>query len=173
MKEVEIKILEINKREVIARLLREGARKIFQGTLETVYYDFPNRSLRKNGKVIRLRNEKNGCEMTFKKKMRSSKAKVMQEIEVGVSDYSKIARIFKGIGLKPIFRAKKIRTSYRLGAARFEIDEYPGIPVFLEIETTSVAALSKVMNRMSFKKDQIKHWSTFELFKHYKQKEMS
>jgi len=46
MPEIEVKILEIDKDEVIKKLNSLGAEKIFEGYVETIYYDTPDFKLK-------------------------------------------------------------------------------------------------------------------------------
>ena len=55
MKEIEVKILEINVADVQKRLKELGAQKLFDGELEWVVFDFPDGRLGKEEILVRLR----------------------------------------------------------------------------------------------------------------------
>ena len=50
MEEHEVKILEVNRKEVEKKLIKLGAKKIFDGNLQTIFFDFNDKSILKNKK---------------------------------------------------------------------------------------------------------------------------
>lgn len=82
MKEIEVKILEINVEETIKKIEQAGGLKTYEGKVITTYYDSPKNKLHQQGSVLRLRR-KEGCvleelggnqelrstEITFKRKL--------------------------------------------------------------------------------------------------------
>ena len=59
MQEIEVKILEINRKRIEKKPKEINAKKIFDGTIETLFYDFKDESIIKAKNVMRLRREKN------------------------------------------------------------------------------------------------------------------
>ena len=55
MKEIEVKVIEINKEEMVSKLLELGAEKIFEGALVSISYDDEDENLAKKGAFIRVR----------------------------------------------------------------------------------------------------------------------
>ncbi|MFQ5620300.1 MAG: CYTH domain-containing protein, partial [Candidatus Nanoarchaeia archaeon] len=68
MREVEGKILEIDREVVIKKLEALGAKKIFEGELRAFYYDFPDGSIRKRHHHARLRKENDKVFLVYKVK---------------------------------------------------------------------------------------------------------
>ncbi|MBI2871076.1 MAG: class IV adenylate cyclase [Candidatus Omnitrophica bacterium] len=171
MTEIEVKILEIDRRPIEKKLIEWGARKQFDGRLRNLFFDFADGSVRKDKGVIRLRTKGERTVFAFKKILGQKKAKVCKEIEVEVSDFKAMQEILAGMGLKAWSNMLKHRTSYRLPHAQFEFDRYLGqyshIPEFLEIEAENEALIWNYARRLGFRKEQILPWSTFELVKHY------
>jgi len=139
MKEVEVKILNINPEEIRNRLLGLGAEKIFKGPVSTTLFDFPGRLLKKNGGHLRMRRAGKKAELTYKGGKESKQFKKRHEIGTAVEDYDSMSEILKKLGLKEIKSYSKIRESYRLRDMRFDIDIYPkssGVPPLVEVEST-------------------------------------
>ena len=57
--EIEIKILEINKKEITNRLKKIGAKKILDARLKVYFFDFPDKRLTLKHSAIRVRQEGN------------------------------------------------------------------------------------------------------------------
>ncbi len=171
MKEVEVKILEIDPRKIKSRLRRMRARKLFEGEIHALYFDFRGRKLKGRGQVLRLRRKGKLIEFAFKQKRRKKEVRIMDEFETHVDDWANAQKILKGLGLKVIKEVRKHRISYGLGTNRFEIDKYPGIPAFLEIESRSIQTLKKMVKRLGFRMRDANAWNTFDVLRHYQQGE--
>lgn len=61
MLEKEIKLLEVTREEIVKKLLNLGAKKIFDGYIHDIYYDFPEKTkknkLEAGGKIFRVRKK--------------------------------------------------------------------------------------------------------------------
>ena len=171
MNEIEIKVLEINKKQVLKRLKKLRAKKIFSGLLQATYFDFPNHSLRKHSKVLRLRKNGNQSFLTFKTKLPLKKSISSNELEFEIPDFSLAQTMLEGLGFKPVFSYQKKRESYRFGKVRIELDKYLGkfskIPLYLEIEAHSEKDLFAAFQKLGFSKKQGKPWHTHKLFQYY------
>lgn len=138
MKELELKFLEINRDDLVARLEVAGAVKIIDAVLKTVYFDFPDGRIFKNNELCRVRTFGEKIELCVKKNMRIEEGcKVYDEVETHVSDFDAICEILQGLGMISVIRFEKKRLEYLYGGVKFEIDEFPGVPVFLEMEAES------------------------------------
>jgi adenylate cyclase, class 2 len=172
MKEIEVKILEINVTDIQRRLTDLGAQKVFEGEIEWLQYDFPDKRLFQNETFIRLRKKGDQSELTFKKLLNKDQAKVSEETEVVVSDFSAMQRILEALGLniRRGYPLKKTRISYILDGTHFEIDTLPGIPSYLEIEGASKEKIQEYVQALGFIADDAKPWGTREIFAHYRDK---
>lgn len=170
MKEVEIKILDINKDKVVQTLSKLNAKKMFDGDISTYFLDFKDGRIHKSKDALRLRKEGDVIELTFKKIKILESIKEAEEYSVHVSSLSETLKILQEIGLFVTQTMKKHRTSYLIGTARFDIDqyldEYAFIPVFLEIEAAP-DEIKKYSSLLGFQEKDCLPWSTDELVKHY------
>ena len=174
MKEIEVKILEVNRLRIEERLVTFGAKKIFDGDIRTVFFDFPDRRIVKEKDVLRLRTEKEKTELTYKKVHTTQTVKEAEETSTNVSSEEATRKILENIGLIQIENMLKHRISYRLNNVRFDIDryleDYKFIPEFMEIEAENKDLISKYAELLGFKSRDCLSWSTNELIEYYSQK---
>lgn len=161
--EIEIK-LRVQDVDALRNCLnRLRAREITPRNYESnTLYDTARQDLRRKGQLIRLRIEEpaprngkrrpngNAAILTYKgpsassrnaiKAWRRSKIrpryKVKEEVEVLVTRPDEMTRILRALGLHPVFRYEKFRTSYALPGDRelkIELDETP-VGIYVELE---------------------------------------
>jgi adenylate cyclase class 2 len=107
MDEIEVKILEINRKELEKKLISIGAKKISQKEIETLFFDSKDYSFKRANSLVRLRKEKDRSTLTFKKIIDNKKAKIAKEYEVTVSDLGLMKNILESLGLS--MHANKLR----------------------------------------------------------------
>ena len=174
MEEIEVKILEVNRAKMEKTLANLGAEKVFDGEIETLFFDDKKGTIIKQKNVLRLRKEQDKIELTYKKVHFNSKAKTAEEYSVDVSSLETMEKILENLGLSVIESTKKHRVSYTLDGARFDFDRYSGnygfIPEFLEIEAENTDLIYKYAALLGFKEKDCLPWSTTELIRHYSSK---
>jgi adenylate cyclase class IV len=87
MKEVEDKILEVNRKMIDETLIGLGAKKIFDGDMETFFFDFKDCAITKAKNMLRLRKEQDKTELTYKKVHPNQTVKVAEEYSVEISSF--------------------------------------------------------------------------------------
>jgi len=171
MQEIEVKILEINRKKVEQTLIGLGAEKVFDGEIQTFFFDFKDGRIVEAKDVLRLRKEQDKIELTYKKVHITQTAKKAEETTVEVSNLETMKKILENLGLSVRESMEKNRVSYKLDHVRFDIDRYFGsydfIPEFMEIEAESTASIYKYAELLGFKKEDCLPWSTVELIQHY------
>jgi len=100
MKEIEVKILNINKQKVEESLQILGAKKVFDGEMFAYFYDFKDGSITKSHSVMRLRKEGDIAMLTFKKVLGKQGVKIAEENSVEVSNLSEMKKILENLGLE-------------------------------------------------------------------------
>lgn len=152
MREVEVKILGIDKNEIEKKILALGGEKIGEDILVDRFFDFPDKRLYQGKEFLRVRKSKNKNEIVFKEKKESSRSfKIKNEIQTSVTDPDVMAQIIEKLGFILYRHTEKKRTSYKLGNANLEIDEYPGVPAFLEFEAEMESDVEDAVEKMGFK----------------------
>lgn len=166
MKEIEIKILEIDESEIRKKLASFGAEKIFEGEIEARYLSSEN--TRKNGETLRVRKVGEKVELCFKGKRENSIFKIKEEIEVITDHFDNTLKIFERLGFKKSSESKKKRESYKLGRTKFEIDTYQGIPTFLEIEAPTEKEVMEAVKKLGYTMKQTTNRSLKQIYDYYK-----
>jgi adenylate cyclase class 2 len=166
-KEIEIKVLEIDKKEVISKLRKVGAKKKLDARLKVRFFDFPDKRLTKKNNAVRLRKEGKKTKITIKDKFVQNKFKQVIEYETEVQDFEAITQIFNLIGLKIVAEQEKDRISYKYKDITFDIDTYPRIPTLLEIEAENLTKLKEGLRIIGKTIKDSNSKTGKELFAHY------
>ena len=122
--EKEIKILDINKKKLIKKLKKLGAKKTFEGKIHDIYYDTVDTDLAVAKKRIRLRKKGSAHLVTMKQNLQAKNIKACHETEFSVSCHKKTHEVFVSQGLIPQWEKKKKRISYSYKGIIFDIDFY-------------------------------------------------
>jgi adenylate cyclase class 2 len=135
--EIEIKLRLPEKLEKIRRTLRERGFRVAKGRIleSNVLFDNSKRTLRKHGKLIRLRRAGPHRLLTYKGPAEQSRYKKRLEIEIDFNGGVGLDEILTHLGYRPVFRYEKYRTEYARPRVdgKVLLDETP-IGNFLEIE---------------------------------------
>lgn len=150
MKEIEVKILDINPKQVVARLKRLKAKKVEQGIVRFALFDYPDGRLLKNNSFVRVRTLGGRTELVMKMPVKVDNYKKMEEIETTVGDYDAVVKILESLGLKKFYEIEKYRATYKLGKTKFELDKIPRVPWFMEVESDSEKYVDKGVKALGF-----------------------
>ncbi|MFA6522179.1 MAG: class IV adenylate cyclase [Patescibacteria group bacterium] len=167
MSELEVKILEVNAIKITQELERLGAICAFDGTMDVVFFDFPDGRLDKQKIALRLRSKGMSAELTMKKTTNQTRIKVAEETEVTVSNFEVMRQILKASGLRETKSYQKHRASWKLEGVSFELDSISGIPTFLEIEAQSEELIFVWVRKLGFSEEDAKPWRRQDLLAHY------
>jgi len=122
------------------------------------------------GAWLRLRDEGDKINLTFKKRLgiKTDDGKTsddsMEEIEVEVSNFEKTAEILNKIGLKEKFYEENRRIRYQLDDIEFDIDFWPGLEPYLEIEAPSWKKIDKAIKMLNLNPEDKKIFSTYQIY---------
>jgi len=144
MNEIEVKILDIDGEKIRRILEVMGAKKKFSGTVVAHFFRGPN------GKKIRLRRMGDTCYVTAKQRIGSDHMLHNEEYEVETSDFAAMAKILEIAGLEKYGDSIKTRESYRFNEITFDIDEYPGIPEYVEVEAQTHEKVEEWVKLLGF-----------------------
>lgn len=146
MREIEIKILNINPRATRKKLLSLGAKREPLVLIVEKSFDFPDRRIKKAGGYFRLRQHGKKTELTYKGNVsRAGGFHASDEFEVLVDDGVNTENMLRQLGLKQVAHREKTRERFVFASAHCELDKYPTIPHYLEIEGSkkSIAQIVK------------------------------
>ncbi len=138
--EYEVRFLEIDKDKIIAKLNEMGAKDLGDSCQIRKTYDFIEK--RKNS-WLRLRT--NGKETTLTvKQIDSDKIDGTKELEVVVSDFNETDAILTKVGLSARNFQENRRHKFLLNDVEIDIDTWPRIPTFMEIEGNDEESIKNV-----------------------------
>ena len=137
--EIETKVLGINANEIKNKLLTLGAQKIQETRLSVDWYQAKGEKEGTASWFLRIRSNSEGKhEVTWKGDAQTiGIAKVRREINFHIEEPEKVADLFKELGLEKYGHQEKDRVSFALKDWHFDIDQYPNMSPYLEIEGTS------------------------------------
>jgi len=156
MLEKEIKILDIDTKEICEKLEKMWAEKTFDGVIHDVYYDFPNDEskpkMQQNNRMFRVRKKWETHLYTIKNKRfdveENEDVIAKDEHEMQISDVESFSAVLEKYGMVKTREKIKHRISYNLNWAEFDIDKYEKIPALLEIEETSQANIDAWVEKL-------------------------
>ena len=168
MEEIEVKFLNVDKEQLEAKLLAIGAHKEGNYFYRRSVFDYPDLRLDNDGAWVRLRDEGGKTMLAFKQRLgmqgNSGNDEGMYERETEVGDFDATADILRKIGLTDKFYFENKRTRYILGDTEFDIDEWPLLAPYLEIEAPSWEDIDKAIALLGFNKDDAKKFTTTQMY---------
>jgi len=147
--EIECRFLEIDKAGLLKKLMALGAKDLGETMLEEVIIYDKDLTWSRNERFIRLRKKAGKTVLSYKEH-REASVDGTYEIEFGVDDYDKAIMVFEHIGLVAARRQQKLRHTLELGGVTFDIDTWPRIPAYVELEGESEAALKKAAEAVGY-----------------------
>lgn len=144
--EVEVRLLNVDKESIKAKLESLGAEFQWERLQKRYVYDFhpalPH-------KWIRLRT--NGVETTLTiKNVKTEEMDGTEELEIVVDDFDKTNLILKELGYVPKVLQENKRCRYYLDGVEVDIDSWPLIPDYVEIEGKNKEEVRKIVNMLGF-----------------------
>ena len=134
--EHEVKVLDVNVAELCKRLEEIGAKKVYDDVRTIIALDTEDRHyLNEKDKLIRVTVE-GSIKVTMH--VNQSKPNIKSGIKFRTSRLKETMDFFHEMGLDPISKVEAPRISYELGKIDFDIDKFPAIPAFLEIDIENI-----------------------------------
>lgn len=181
-KELEVKVLNIDKEEIEDKLKKLGAELIKREYQVNTIFDTDERKIKQqqNG-YLRIResrdliNEEKRYIFTLKKNISKNSLRENIEIETEVQDNKALESILSHLDVKVIHRGTKERTSYKYENIIFEIDTwdkdtYPN--PYLEIEVEKEEELNKAIDLLDLNREDVTSKSIDDLRKEVNLKEL-
>lgn len=148
--EIEAKFLEINKSELRKKLRAMGAKLIAaEHLMLRRNFDHTDNRLEKVGAWIRVRKEFDKTTMSFKQ-LKSRTVHGMKEINLTVNDFEDASKLLIAAGLSAKSYQETKRESWKLSGVEIEIDTWPWVPPFVELEGKSAKKVKEVAEKLGF-----------------------
>jgi adenylate cyclase class IV len=160
-REREVKIIDINVADLQQRIQSLGAKKVFDGDRVFTYFDYADGRLRRLGEEVRLTEEEK-LKLSFSRRTQGEK----ETIKVFVSRKQEIVDFLDRLGLRPIAAIPSHRVSYEWGTIDFDIDVFPRIPSFIEVDLgeSPQLPLEDLLNRLNIQGNERSELGTHEIY---------
>jgi adenylate cyclase class 2 len=162
--EYEAKVLDIDPAKTAGLILSLGGKLVRDTTLQrrNVYDVVPGDQSR----WIRLRSTGPATTLTVKEIIHDG-IDGTHEVEVDVNDFEATDTLLAMLGFTPKSYQENRRTSFELDGARLEIDEWPLIPPYLEIEADTPEDVLRVADTLGFTEANLTGENTVKVYQRY------
>jgi len=169
--EIEVKFLDAPHDKVREQLKRVGADcKHSVRLMRRAIIDYPDRRLQKGlagaWSSVRVRDEGDRVTCTYKH-VASDGNDTMHEIEFTVSSYENAIEFFKAIGLDVYAEQETKRETWQLGDVKVELDEWPWLPPYIEIEGPSEEMVCQVAEKLGYDFNRAFRGSSYTAYRSY------
>ncbi|MBZ9609153.1 CYTH domain-containing protein [Clostridium estertheticum] len=174
MREIELRIIDIDVQEIRKKLLNINAIKVKQENQINNIYDFSDKRLLNGKGYARIRTVHDELTnstvhyITTKKLISQEKYKIMDEHESEIKDAASAKGIFESLGLELIQSIKKYRESYKYKNTLIEIDinEKTFCPFpYIEIESEDEFEIEEVVTLLGYQLEDTTAKSIYEILK--------
>jgi adenylate cyclase class 2 len=146
-KEIEVRFLEIDKLAMVGKLIALGAKDEGEHlSKETIFYD-KELSWKGQGRFLRLRSKNGKTTLTYKVNKEQT-VNSAREIEFAVDNREKAVHLFEELGLTVVREIEKYRHTFKLDGVTLDIDSWPKIPPYIEMEGENEAALQDMAKKL-------------------------
>ena len=168
MKEIEVKILDIDREELIKKLDKLGAVRKYDLLVEDYFFKC------RSGEVLRIRKIGSQIILTHKgQRDRMSCVKQREETEILSNDLDSSIKFLERLGFHQNLKNIKRRMKYEYKNSEIIFDKYLGekdfIPEFIEIEAESKNKIIEIAKNLDFTEDDFFSGSTRDLVDKYKE----
>jgi adenylate cyclase, class 2 len=155
--EYEARFLAIDLDAIIDRLTAASAIPVMPRTLMRRIV-FKNNDIEERGGWLRLRDEGHRTTLTYKQATGDTSAiDTTLEAENTVSDFESTKTLLEAMGFTALRYQENFREEWKLGEVTLDLDTWPDLPTFLEVEgpdeadvRAAVATLGLDMDRASY-----------------------
>ncbi|WP_007026060.1 class IV adenylate cyclase [Saccharomonospora iraqiensis] len=158
--EHEAKILDVDPEATEKLILDTGGRKLREKFLRRYVYDIVPGD---DSKWIRLRDTDGEATLTVKE-ISSDAIDGTHEVEVGVEDFAATNTLLGMLGFAPKSYQESRRTSFVLDGAQVEIDAWPRIPPYMEIEAASKAEVVRIASLLGYAESDLTGENTIKIY---------
>ena len=163
MIEYEARVLEIQKERLEKKLENLGAQKIADFDYKRRIYNFNPAT---DGKWIRLRTDGKNTTLTIKE-IKSKTIDGTEETEIQVSDFEQTDIILNKLGYKSHTYQENKRTRYILDNIEIDIDTWPYIPTYVEIEGNSIEEVENMIKKLELENSKTTTVGVQEVFEKF------
>lgn len=161
--EYEARVLEIDPEQIKQKIVSLGGRAVRESLMRRYVYSINKQDL---NRFIRLRDT--GFEVTLTyKEIKHDGIHGTEETELVVDDFDTTDEFLSRLGHLEKWYQENYRSSFQLEGARLEIDRWPMIPPYLEIEADSYDEVIRIASLLGFQEDELIGENTLKIYAHY------
>lgn len=162
--EIEATFTNINPEEMRGRLVHIGAKLMHpERVMRRKVYDYPDGKLRKICGWVRLRDEGDKITLAYKQ-LHDRTINGTKEVSIRVENFKGTEDFLAAVGLELKSYQETKRESWLLGETEIEIDTWPWIPTFVEIEGKDEKTVRDVARKLGFDWSAAKHGSVENVY---------
>lgn len=158
--EYEAKVLDIDPTVIADLIIDKGGKRLSDALMRRYVYDITPGD---QTTWIRLRDTGDQATLTVKEVTHDG-IDGTYEVETTVGDFDTANELLGKLGYTPKSYQETHRTSFLLDDARLEIDQWPKIPPYLEIESNSHAHVLQVADLLGYAEDQLTGENTITIY---------
>ena len=153
--EIETKVLDIDAKKIKEILVSLEANKIQETRLVVDWYRLKGIKEGEDNWFLRIRSNSEGKhEVTWKAKSDIlGTVRKHKEINFDIAEPEKLGDLFEELGLEKYAHQEKDRVSFSYKDWQFDIDQYPNMPAFLEIEGQSEQHIREAIKILDIEKN--------------------
>ena len=171
MEEIEAKFLDINVPALREKLTSVGATLVGTYDYRRKLFDYPDYRLEAKHAWVRLRDEIDRITLSYKERIGVGESEFgdvgMKEVEIVVSDFDMTNELLLAVGMIEKRYEENRRERWQFGDVVCDIDFWPIIPPYLEIEGPSWEAIEKAAHALGLDWQTHMRSSANEVFKKY------
>lgn len=169
MEEFEVKFINLDVDKLKKKLGSLGAEFVGSFDYKRKNYDFLGYPLAEKNAWVRVRDEGERVVMTYKQRLNADSKTMrdggMKEIEIEVSDFHIADQLLRALGMIEKFYEENKRERYILEGVEIDIDYWPLIPPYVEIEGSDWKNVKKVSIMLGFDFSEHLKCSTMQIYK--------
>lgn len=150
--EIEAKLKVDSLDEISSKLVELGAEFLGEQLQTDSYFDDHDRTLTKNDRGLRLRQQIIGKEekvfLTYKGAKEKDNFKKRQEIEIELKNADPVIRLFSALGYEKELVFEKKRQVWQFDECEVALDELPLLGTFVEIEGPGDKEIADVQTKL-------------------------
>ncbi|BDT91688.1 hypothetical protein IFM12275_16640 [Nocardia sputorum] len=158
--EHEAKILDIDPDAIERHIVDKGGRKLGERLMRRYVYDVTPGD---ESKWIRLRDNGDGTTLAVKH-ITSDAIDGTHEVEVGVDDFAATNALLETLGFTAKSYQETERISFVLDGAQLEIDTWPRIPPYLEIEAATKDEVVRIAGLLGYTEADLTGENTIKIY---------
>jgi adenylate cyclase class 2 len=158
--EHEAKILDIDPDTIEQHIVDTGGRKLGERFMRRYVYDITPGD---ESKWIRLRDNGKGTTLAVKE-ITSDAIDGTHEVEVGVDDFSATNALLERLGYTAKSYQENKRVSFVLDGAQLEVDTWPRIPPYLEIEAATEDEVIRIAELLGYTEADLTGENTIKIY---------